>query len=107
MKDWDPEHDLAALTQEVDVTGKSEDAIAADIIRDAAPIAARSIVHIAMYSLDERKRLEAAKYIIDRRLGRVGEEKKDHEGEKTPLEDLLGDGVITEIEVFANNGEVD
>jgi hypothetical protein len=60
----------------------------------AAPAAARSIIGIALYSTDEKRRLEAAKYVVDRQLGRIGEEKQNSL-QTNPLEDLLADVVQT------------
>jgi hypothetical protein len=52
-----------------------------------------SIVQIALYSHDERRKLDASKYIVDRLLGRIGEEKDT--GATSPLESLLADVVQT------------
>lgn len=59
---------------------------------EAAPAAAQQIINIALWGLDERRKLDAAKYIVDRVLGRIGEEKMA-DGKENPLEAMLGDVV--------------
>jgi hypothetical protein len=46
-----------------------------------------SIVHIALYGSSERLRLDAAKYVTDRVLGRVGDDVII--GKNSPLDQLI------------------
>lgn len=76
--------DLAALQGAVN-HGKT----AARIFREGAPAAAREIVRLASNAANERVRLDAAKYVTDRVLGRAGELKASDE-DATPWAGILG-----------------
>jgi hypothetical protein len=103
---WDPDKALESLKLEGDVfDGKTQKQIASDIFKENSPLAAQAIVQIALHDPDSRRRLQAATYITDRVLGRVGEEKTES-GEVDPLEAFLAD-TVNEIEAFANAGEED
>lgn len=41
------------------------------ILREAAPVAAMSLVHMAKYSANEAMRFKAATFILERNLGRM------------------------------------
>ena len=56
------------------ITAETEEQAARRIFRMALPSAARTVVDIAENSLNDRTRLQAAQYIIERNLGRVGED---------------------------------
>lgn len=63
------------------------------VIRENMPLVTKSMVHLALHSKSERTRLDAGKYLMDRDLGKVG----DNPGDINPLENFLAE--ITE---FAN-----
>jgi hypothetical protein len=64
----------------------------AELIRaqfaDAAPMAAASICHIALHGINERTRLTAAQYVIERVIGPVGQ---DNGSIKDPVLELIND----------------
>ena len=72
--DWLPDSAVEALNQERTFTQETPPEMSRRIFRENAPNAAASIVHIALYGSNERLRLDAAKYITDRVLGRVGDD---------------------------------
>jgi hypothetical protein len=98
-KDWDVEQALADAVSERTLLSTSYEEQTKRHLDQAAPAAAMSIVNIALYSHDERRKLDASKYVVDRLLGRIGEEKQSAQG--NPLEALLGD-VVRTAEELAN-----
>lgn len=102
-KNWDPEIALQSLVQEQEVLGLTPQAQALQILKDNAPYAASSIVHLALYGDNERTRLAAAQYVVDRNLGRIGDEKQDNTTDD-PINRLLAE-VVTDIEKYANEGK--
>lgn len=72
--DWLPDDAVAALNQERVFTQETPAEMARRIFKESAPNAAASIVHVALYGSNERLRLDASKYVVDRVLGRVGED---------------------------------
>jgi len=73
MKEWDPEHALAGLTAERALDDGDDLAASERIFAENAVPAALSLVHLAVHSSNERIRLEASKYVVDRNLGRIGD----------------------------------
>jgi hypothetical protein len=55
-------------------TAETEEQIARRIFRTALPQAAKEIVDIAVGSTNDRTRLQAAQYIVERNLGKVGDD---------------------------------
>lgn len=92
--DWDADAALQACVAEYQIMGTSYEEQTRQHLAQAAPAAARSIINIALYSHDERTRLRAAQYVVDRNLGRIPEALQNGNG-KDPLEDLLADVVVT------------
>lgn len=91
---------LSDATSEKILLNTSYEAQTRGHLERAAPAAARSIIGIALYSTDEKTRLRAAQYVIDRQLGRIGEAKQV--SKVNPLEDLLAD-VVQTAESFVND----
>jgi hypothetical protein len=90
-KEWDAEAALEGLVSEtIDVHGGDTVKHAEMILHDAAAVAATNIVHTAKYSPNEKQRMDASKYIIERVMGRVGDSKNAGEN---PLEELLREAV--------------
>lgn len=85
-QDWDPEQALQRLAEEKSFALSANDGdpvkTAESIVQTAAPEAALSVCWLAIHSLDERLRLNASKYILDRVLP---------EGRKSGSEDPIGD----------------
>jgi hypothetical protein len=101
--DWDTDEALAQLKMEKMVNpteSLTDEGLALKLLNEAAPLAAKSIVQVALHSPNDNTRLNASKYIIDVvREGSVGG--------KSKLEELLGD-VVDQAELYANdsaNGE--
>lgn len=71
---WDPDAALASLTDEVDALDSGDETKTTErILRQALPAATAAVVNAALYSTNERIRLEAAKLIMDRCLGTVAQ----------------------------------
>lgn len=100
--DWNVEQALADAVTEKEMGIADYGTQTRRHLEQAAPAAARSIINLALYSTTEKTRLDAAKYIVDRQLGRIGDEKIDSAALQ-PLEALLAD-VVTTAERLANNG---
>lgn len=64
---WNPEDAIAELALECDAMDLGDPVDTAQtLLKDAAPAAARSITFLAVHSRDEKTRLRAARYIIDK-----------------------------------------
>jgi hypothetical protein len=72
--EWLPDEAVEALNTERTLTQETAPEMTRRLFRDNAPGAATSIVHVALYGSNERLRLDASKYVVDRVLGRVGED---------------------------------
>lgn len=64
------------------------------LLREAAPVAAMSLVHLAKYSTNERMRYMASTWILERNLGKIGE--TPTVTEKDPYMQLLEDAIKTQ-----------
>jgi hypothetical protein len=60
---------------------------------EAAPLAAASIIHLATHSTNERTRLSAAQYVVERAIGRPGED--GTQGGKDVIMEFLEDVMNT------------
>lgn len=75
FKAWDPTEALQRLVEEKAVIGDGDPVpLAARIVRDCAPEAALSMVHLAIHSVDERMRFQASRYILDATLNAGGKD---------------------------------
>lgn len=92
--EWITDEDLAALSMSVDPPGKYE-GVTQNLLRKHASKAAEAVIDIAMNSESDAVRLRAAQYIIDRTLGRVGEERQRDEDGRAPWEKVF-DSVLVE-----------
>jgi hypothetical protein len=71
-KDWDPDAALESLRLESTVSTEETYAKTAQrLLEECTPAAVLAITHLAQHSTSERIRLEAAKCVLDRVLGRV------------------------------------
>ena len=86
--DWLPDSAIEALNTERRVhTDETPAQTARRLMHENGPGAALSIIHIALYGSNERLRLDASKYVVDRVLGRVGDDV--NQGEDSPLDAAL------------------
>lgn len=69
---------------------ETEEELAKRLLKEALPRAAMSIAHLSAHSNNERIRLDAAKYIVERNMGKLGEY-GNTEGD--PWSEFLGDVV--------------
>jgi hypothetical protein len=87
-EEWIPEASLAAIAMEQQVhPDESSEAMTRRLFRENSAAATASIVHIALHGSNERLRLDASKYVVERVLGRVGEDKGTDE--EQPLDALV------------------
>jgi hypothetical protein len=88
-KDWDPDEAIESLQMESSVsTDESPDKTATRLLNENVPYAVLAIIHLAQHSTNERIRLEAARYVTDRVLGRVQDTRPG--GQKDPFETITG-----------------
>lgn len=99
QEDWDADAALSSLTDDRRQSEESEEDQARRVFKENSANAAMSIVHLSMRSRNERLRLQASQYIVDRVLGPAGRANED--ASKGPLEDLLATMVV-EAETYAN-----
>jgi hypothetical protein len=86
FKEWDPETALRRLAEEkslLDDCAGDPSLTAESILITSAPEVALSMCWLALHSLDERMRLNAGKYVLDKVLP----DTKQTDGQD-PLEDL-------------------
>lgn len=65
--------DIAMLQEAVFGPSASEVAAARNIFREGLVPAAESIAHLAAFSKNDRIRLDASKYVVERNLGKMSE----------------------------------
>jgi len=80
------EDEIAALTEERQVFGGDEYQQAERILKENLPAVTQSVIKLARGAQSETVRLNAAKYVIDRNLGRITEPEV---GENDPLHDFM------------------
>jgi len=93
MDAWDPDKALADLETEVSLDDGDFVAATERIFKENAIVAAKSIVHLAVACTNERLRLDAAKYVVDRNLGRIGDTDPLQKQENDPFAKFLASAV--------------
>lgn len=69
---WVPEEAIEALNMEKQVQpSETNEEMAERIFEENLPVAAQAICHLARNSGSEKMRFDAAKYVVERNLGRV------------------------------------
>lgn len=109
---WDPEKALSQLAEtQANIRARNggrevnEAVIAEATVRRALPLAAEVLYDIMMYSPNERLRMDAAKQILDRGLGKVGEEGLiQGDKNKSPWEHFM-DQCVTEVTLDEQTGQ--
>ena len=87
---WVTEEQVAALVMEREFKpAESEEELATRIFREGLPVAAQAIAHLARHSKSEKMRFDAARYVVDRNLGRIVDPTGLKRGED-PLKEFLG-----------------
>ncbi len=71
--EWITEADIKALETERDVFGEDEETQALRILKENLPTVVHAITKLARTASSETVRLNAAKYVIDRNLGKITE----------------------------------
>lgn len=95
---WIADEALASLVTEREVhPDETEEQMTRRLFRENAANAALAIIHTAVHGTNERTRLDASKYVVERVLGKVGDDAYD--AEKSPLEALM-EGVLKSAEEF-------
>jgi hypothetical protein len=98
--DWIPEAAITRLVLErATHDEETEEQLSRRLMREAAPQITVGIIHTAIHGATDRVRLDAQKYVLERVLGKVGDESL--ESNKTPLE-LLAEALVANAEEFAN-----
>jgi hypothetical protein len=93
--EWVPDDALANLKMERTVNPDEDDnSLTRRLFQQAAPLAAQAIIHVAVHGTNERTKLTAAQYVVDRVCGKPG---NDPEMGTSPLERAL-----EELNTFAN-----
>jgi len=89
-----PEHALDALVDERSLhPEETNEQTARRLLKENAPIVAQSLLRLAIYSKSERTRLDAGKYVMDRVLGKIGDDLNT--GSDSPI-----DGFLNEVTEF-------
>lgn len=89
-EEWVTDDDVQALTAERDIMGYDEYQQAENILKENLPAITHAVVKLARSASSETVRLNAAKYIIDRNLGKVTEPESK---ESNPTQEFL-EGVV-------------
>jgi hypothetical protein len=87
---WVTEEEIKALAEEREILGGDETAQAERILKENLPQITQSLVKLARSAQSESVRLNAAKYIVDRNLGRIAEPEPVIED---PLRTFMGEVV--------------
>lgn len=100
-KAWVPDDALASLVSERELNpDESDEQLTRRLFKENSAKAALQIVFVSNHGTNERTRLDASKYIVERVLGKIGDDV--FEGAKNPLEALMED-VLEQAEAFANS----
>lgn len=95
--DWVPSDAIASLAAERQVhPEETEEDTARRLLKENVDRAVLGIVHISQHGSNEKMRFDASKYIVERVLGKAGEEATT---EQNPIEEFLN-----KIEAAANSG---
>lgn len=87
---WPKDEALKGLVMERRMhPDETEEQLSRRLLRENAPEAVSVIIHTAIHGSTDRIRLEASKYVVERVLGRVGDDLS--EGEKTPIAAFIDD----------------
>ena len=98
---WDSDAALENVKMERSVRGDmTNEQLTRQILEDAGPMAAQSIVHLAIHGTNENTRLNAARYVTDNLIN------EGASNAKQKWEELLGDA-ISDAELHANYGSAD
>lgn len=99
---WLPDDVGAALLMEKQLNpDETEEQSVKRLFREASPHAAMSIIRLAQTSTNERTRLDASKYVVERVIGKIGE---DEGGVSSPIDDLMGD-VISHLQAQSQTAQ--
>lgn len=95
--DWDQEAADAEFATLATAATASSARSAEQIFRAAAASAAQEIVNLSINAVNERIKLDASKYVIDRVMGRVAERGFTNDDDnKAPWDDIYGTTVVSE-----------
>lgn len=90
-RSWIADEAIEGLKMERNLNpGETDIELTRKLFRESAPAAASAIIHVALYGQNEKTRVDSAKYVVERVLGRPGEENANGQ---SPLEALM-EGVI-------------
>jgi hypothetical protein len=88
--DWVSEDAMESLILERTINpSESAEDLSRRLIRENLPVVTQSMIHLAIHSASETTRLRAGQYLVDRMLGKPGDDLKS-QGED-PLGDLLSE----------------
>lgn len=97
MSDWNPEEVKKALDTELTVEGiNSHREITARKLREAAPLCADSLVHLALWSTNETVRLRASSEVLNRVYGKTTDQGLRTSEDKGSVEEVVNDLYDTE-----------
>lgn len=77
-------------------------ALASEVLKEAVPVAAMSMAHLAIHSPTEMIRLNAAKYIMDRTMGPAKDAMNDA---AKPAWEAIYDSVLVQAEEYKEDSE--
>lgn len=87
-REWVSDDALASLATERQLhEDETEEGTARRLMRENVGVATLSIIHLATHGSNDRLRLDASKYIVERVLGRVGDDAFGDE--RSPLENMF------------------
>lgn len=88
-RDWIPDDALSSIISERQVhPEEDEEALARRLLRESVPQVTLGLIHTALHGGTDRTRLDAQKYLMDRVLGRAGD---DAYGAVNPVDDFISD----------------
>jgi hypothetical protein len=98
---WDSDDAIESLTQERTIYNETNEQLTKRLLEEAAPMAAQSIIHIAVHDPNGNTRLRAAQYIADKVYGDDSEKSG-----KSGWEQLVG-SVVSEAELLTQQSARD
>jgi len=96
-KDWIPDSAIEELTLRRALQGVEDPVrLAAELLKEALPLATMSMTHLAIHSPNEVVRMSASKYVLDRSMGPVSANTRP--ADERPAWDKIFDSVLVEVD---------
>ena len=93
--EWVPEHAIEALTMEKEMRpSETDEELAERIFQENLPVAAQAICHLAVNAGNAQVRFAAARYVVERRMGKLTDPANLNKGAQDIFKAFMGDVTV-------------